>query len=329
MGRSRLFRSLLIGVTGCALAATLAACGDSDDSAGATVGGGAGDTVEVEHQFGTTEIDGVAERVVTIDVQWTDVMIAMGVEPVGYTVDALMPKGGEPWREGERTGEELSLDDGIPVEQIAALDPDLIVGTYSIADKQTYEQLAQIAPTIAAKTKTGVEPWQKLVATAGELLGDDAQAEQVVSDVEGEIDAVASELPQVRGKTYALAQYLVSDSSLVAVADENDGASRLFKALGMTMHPALQQEGEKQGSPRVTVSPERSDLLASDFLAFLVNGGDESDLADIPGFDALPASESGAVAVLDYATIVGINTPTPLSIPYVLDQMRPYLTKVA
>ena len=326
MTRPSLLRSLLSVLAATAFAVIVASCGGSDGDADAA--SGSSEAVTVEHRFGTTEVNGVPERIVTIDVQWTDVMLSMGVEPVGYSVDALMPDGGEPWREGERGGEELALDDGIPVEQIAALEPDLIVGTYSIADKQTYEQLTKIAPTVAAKSKAGVEAWQDLVTTAGDLLEEPAKAQEVIDGVEDEIESAASDFPKLEGKTFALAQYLVGESSLVAVADENDGSSVLFKSLGMTMLPALKKEGQQENIPRVTVSPERSDLLAADFLAFLVNGGDESDLADIPGFDQLPASKSGSVAVLDYATIVGLNTPTPLSIPYALEQLRPYLERV-
>src|SRR5690625_982642 len=318
-------RPTLAVVAATALTATLAACGSSDeDTAPAS-----SDAVQVEHQFGTTDVGDVPERVVTLDTQWTDVMLAMGVEPVGYSVDSLMPDGGEPWREGDRTGEGIKLDDGVPVEQVAALEPDLIVGTYSITDKKTYEQLSGIAPTIAGEGGFGVAPWQELVSTAGDVLDEPDKAQKLIADVEGTIDAAAEKHPNLKGKTFALAQYLVGDSSLVAVSDENDGASVLFEKLGMTMLPQLRKEGEKQDMPRVTVSPERVDLLRSDFLAFLVNGGDESDLADIPGFDQLPASKSGAVAILDYATIVGLNTPSPLSIPYALDEIDPYLGKVA
>lgn len=320
-------RSILAACAATAMTLTLAACGDSDDDANAS--GSSSEVVTVDHRFGSTDVEGVPERVVTIDVQWTDVMLSMGVEPVGYSADALMPESGVPWREDERSGEEFLLEDGIPLEEIAALDPDLIVGTFSIADKQTYDQLSNIAPTIAAKSKVAVEPWQDLVTTAGKILDEQSKAKDVIAGVEGEIESVATDLPKMQGKTFALAQYLVSDSSLVAVADENDGSSILFKELGMKMLPVLKKEGQEAEMPRVTVSPERSDLLEADFLAFLVNGGDESDLDDIPGFDQLPASKSGAVAVLDYATIVGINTPTPLSIPYALEQLRPYLEKVA
>jgi iron complex transport system substrate-binding protein len=33
--------------------------------------------------------------------------------------------------------------------------------------------------------------------------------------------------------------------------------------------------------------------------------------------------------VLDYPTVVGLNTPTPLSIPYALEKLTPYLKEVA
>ena len=33
--------------------------------------------------------------------------------------------------------------------------------------------------------------------------------------------------------------------------------------------------------------------------------------------------------MLDYPTIVGLNTPSPLSLPSSLDQLRPYLDEAA
>jgi iron-siderophore transport system substrate-binding protein len=109
------------------------------------------------------------------------------------------------------------------------------------------------------------------------------------------------------------------------VADENDGSSVFFQPLGMRMHPAVRERGEETGEARIQVSVERADLLRADLLAFLVNGGDEGDLSDIPGFARLP----GTVAVLDYPTIVGLNTPSALSIPYALERLRPYLEAAA
>ncbi|MFC7492921.1 MULTISPECIES: ABC transporter substrate-binding protein [unclassified Nocardioides] len=304
----------------------LVACGDTgDDTADAA---GASSTprepVVVDHVYGSTEVDGVPERIVTIDVQWTDAMLAMGVEPVGYTIDPYMPDGPAPWQDLPADGEALDLTDGVPIEKIAALNPDLIVGSFSITDKRTYELLSAIAPTIPNLDEAQVQPWQDLVTMAGTVLDRPDEAESVISDVDDAVAQTAEDLPALADQTFALAQYVVGDSMYI-VADEADGSSVFFEHLGMTMFEPVRAQGEKTGEARVQVSTERADLLRADFLAFLVNGGDEGDLADIAGFDELP----GTVAVLDYATIVGLNTPTPLSIPYALDQLRPYLEEAA
>lgn len=311
------FATLLLGAAG------LGACG-TDDEDPTTGSRPEADVVTVEHQFGTTEIEGVPQRIVTVDVQWTDVMLAMGVEPVGYSVDPSMPESGVPWQEFPDEAEPLSLDDGVPIEKVAALQPDLIVGTYSITDPAVYDQLAQIAPTVPTIDAAQVEPWQDLVRVAGDILADPAAADELIASVDAQVAAAADELPGLQGKTFALAQYVVGDAVYV-VADESDGSSVFFQQLGMTMYPPVREHGEHTGETRINISPERSDLLRSDLLAFLVNGGDEDDLADIAGFDQLP----GTVAVLDYPTIVGLNTPSPLSIPYSLEQLRPYLEQAA
>lgn len=318
-----MFRRAVPLLIGSLLVVAGAGCGapEADSPAGAATRDA---PVTVKHRFGSTELDTVPRRIVTVDLQWTDVMLAMGVTPVGYTRDSLMPKSGVPWQRLPAKAKALSLTDGVPVEQIAALEPDLIVGTFSIADKETYDVLADIAPTIGAPDAKQVTPWQDLVRTAGTILDDPSKATAVVDSVDRKVSAVARELPGLEGKTFALAQYIVGDAMYV-VADEKDGSSVLFQQLGMRLYPPVVREGKKARTARVNVGTERADLLRSDLLAFLVNGGDESDLADIPGFDELP----GTVAVLDYATVVGVNTPSPLSIPYVLKELRPYLGKVA
>ena len=56
------------------------------------------------------------------------------------------------------------------------------------------------------------------------------------------------------------------------------------------------------------------------------NGADPSTMV---GFDQLGVVADGAAAVIDYASVVGLNTPTPLSIPYSLDVVRPQLDAAA
>lgn len=319
---SFVFRAMVASL-GVLLVALLGGCGAAGEQPEAE-GRKLPSPVTVEHRFGSTTIDTVPQRVVTIDVQWTDTMLAMGVRPVGYTVDSLMPDSAVPWQRIDG-GTALSLEDGVPVEKIIALEPDLILGSFSITDKETYDLLSARAPTIAGPPqRDAVTPWQDLVRTAGDILGKPEAAKRVLDGVEGEISQVAAEFPQLAGRTFALAQYIVGDAMYI-VADEQDGASLLFQDLGMKLFPPVVREGRKAGQTRLNVSTERADLLRADLLAFLINGGDRRDLADIPGFVQLP----GTVAVLDYATVVGMNTPSALSIPYVLKQLRPHLKATA
>jgi iron complex transport system substrate-binding protein len=93
----------------------------------------------------------------------------------------------------------------------------------------------------------------------------------------------------------------------------------------MTIDPdILEMEGAEMG--RVALSLENIGALDADLLMILTNGADTSE---IPGYDALPAVQRGSVAVLGLAEVSGLNTPTPLSIPYSLDFIRPALEATA
>ncbi len=62
------------------VAPTLVACSsDTDDTA--TAGG---ETVTVEHSYGTTTIEGTPERIVATSSQWLDALVELGVQPIAY-----------------------------------------------------------------------------------------------------------------------------------------------------------------------------------------------------------------------------------------------------
>src|SRR5215203_3716199 len=79
-----------------AVLALAVACGGDDDTgtaaedgdaatAEATTAAGAAFPLEVEHALGVTEVPAEPERVVTVGVTEQDVVLALGVTPVGVT----------------------------------------------------------------------------------------------------------------------------------------------------------------------------------------------------------------------------------------------------
>ena len=326
MSRKRPFLSLALAVL---LALVAPACG-GDDAAGSDDGGGEGSNegypVTIEHAHGSTTLEERPERIVSLNVQWTDVLLSLGVEPVGYMLDRT--SGEEeiyPWQEGRLDdATELVQTDDLPIERIAQLDPDLILVTWAAAEREDYERLAQVAPTIPQlREGDAVDPWQDLMEAAGRFLGEEERAQQVVDEVDEQVAALRSDLPGLEGKTFTLANYL--PEGITVVADPEDGASVLFEQLGMELNPTILERADG-ATGRIDLSLEQVDLLDSDLLLILPNDGDPSEL---PGWEELTAVRTGAVAEMEFRDVVGLNTPTPISIPHVLDLIRPALEAAA
>lgn len=313
-----------------AAAVLLAACGSDDGNSAdaASDTSDSGTSVTIEHPFGETTIDADADDFVTIGGQWTDVMLAMDVQPVGYGIDPMTAadNGQYPWQDGlldDSTG--LEVADGLPLEQIAALNPDVIlIAPYLIEDQAAFDTLTAIAPTVASISDNQVDHWQDMVELAGEFLGEPERAQAVLDDAEALLAETATELPGLEGKTFAMVNYVPGDAIHV-VADPEDGSSVFFQSLGMALSPDLVAAADGV-SGRAELSLEQVGLLDADLLVVFANGADPSDLV---GFDQLPAVTSGAVSDMDYDSVVGLNTPTPLSIPYSLDVVRPALEAAA
>lgn len=323
------------------LALLLAACGsdDGEDSSSPTTGETVTTTtvaeddapagpVTIEHRFGTTTLDEVPERIVVGDPQWLDTMIAFGIPTVGHPLDQYAGTDDElhPWQTGKVAPESEGIAYGTswPLEQIATMDPDLIVASYTITSQEQYDALNKIAPTIGPLTDRAVDTWQDMVETAGEVFHRTEAAATLAAETQEKIDAVADELPGLDGKTYTLVNYVPGDS-LIIVADPEDGASRLMADLGLRLTDAVEGRDDP-GQGRWQVSIERTDLLESDVLIAFSQGGDPTELI---GWNDLTAVENDAALVLDYAEVTGLNTPSVLSLPYSLDAIRPALENAA
>ncbi|WP_277831121.1 ABC transporter substrate-binding protein [Speluncibacter jeojiensis] len=319
-GRS--IRRLVVALTTGALALTVAACG-SDDTAPA-----AGPAVTIEHTLGSTTITGVPQRIVTLGSQWLDATESLGVTPVGYIDNVALTTGGTPapWEPAALADSKQIDAKGDIVEQVAALRPDLILAPGFATDRQTYDQLSKLAPTIPNLGTEQVEPWDEEVEIMGRILHREDRAKQVVADVNGEIDALAQQNPGLKGKTF-VTSFLASPTQLMVLADPKDGASALFERLGMQLPAHLVAEVGSAG--RTALSPERLGDLDSDLLVITSPANLTDSIAQLPGYDELPAVRKGAVAKVDLATGTGINVPTPLSIPYVLDKLTPALVNAA
>ena len=179
------------------MTALAAGCGDDDDAASTTTTAAPPSTAAtstttpstgafpatVEHALGTTVVEESPQRVVTVGVTEQDSVLAVDVTPVGVTDwYGDQPFATWPWAQDELGDAEPTVlvdQDGLDYEGIAALDPDLIVGTNAGLDDESYGKLSAIAPTIAHAEGAPLyfSPWDDQVRLIGAALGKDAETD--------------------------------------------------------------------------------------------------------------------------------------------------------
>lgn len=123
---------------------------------------------EVTHAMGTTDVPDEPQRVVVLTNEGTEALLALGVQPVG----AANSWNGDPWWDHI----EAQMGDAVPVgtesavnlEQVAALQPDLIIGNMS-RQEEVYPQLSAIAPTVMSERLRG--DWKVNFRLYAEALG--------------------------------------------------------------------------------------------------------------------------------------------------------------
>ncbi|GAB95619.1 iron complex transport system substrate-binding protein [Kineosphaera limosa] len=200
------------------------------DAATAALGSDAADGVfprTVKHANGSTEIAAQPKRVVVLDTGEMDAVISLGVTPVGIPTMAGANSVPSYLKDKVADAKQVGAVSELNLEAIAALKPDLILGSQLRADK-VYTQLSAIAPTVFA-IRPGF-PWKENFALVGDSLGMEAQARQVMSSYEQKVTALNE---SVEGDpTISLVRFmpgklrLYANKSLIGVILKDAGLKR-------------------------------------------------------------------------------------------------------
>ena len=160
-------------------------------------------SVTVKHIFGETKIPAPPKRVVSAGYTEQDDLLAVGVVPIAVTNWwGDQPFGVWPWampKLGGAQPEVLDLTNGIQIDRIAALKPDLIVATNAGVDEDTYKKLSEIAPTIAQSGQDAFfEPWKNQAATIGQAAFKFDEMAALVKAVEDKFTEIGEEQSAAR-----------------------------------------------------------------------------------------------------------------------------------
>jgi iron complex transport system substrate-binding protein len=244
----------------------------------------------VKHALGETKLEKKPERVVVLDSGELDGVLALGITPVGMATTA--GQNGVPSYLAERA-QGIKTVGGISelnLEAIAALKPDLILGS-KLRANDLYDKLSAIAPTVMS-IRPGF-PWKEDFLLVADALGEEAKATQILNDYQKRADEVKA---KVQGSpTISLVRFrpgeirLYGNLSFIGV---------ILKDIGLP-RPKVQNVQDLA----VEVSQENISQAAGDWIFYSSYGKPDTTAENtvVNGnlWKALPAVKTGQVARVD------------------------------
>lgn len=291
--------------------------------------------VTVEHQFGATTIPSAPQRVLSLGYSDQDPILALGVQPVAVrywfgSADAQV----WPWAADKLTDGQppvLNMPFGeLNFESIAALQPDLIIAVSAGISDAEYETLSQIAPTVAQPSgyvNFGT-PWQEQTRLIGRALGQEAQAEALIAEMDARFAQVRAEVPSFEGATAAIVAP-AGEGQLYFSGPEHE-RQRFLTSLGFVLPDALVEiAGDAFFG---TISTERFDLVDTDVLIWTVSPEQQAEIEADPLYQQLSVAQDGRDIYLDTSGNGEVAGPalvfsSVLSLPTVFDELVPMLAE--
>lgn len=343
--RTTATRALLLSAA--LLIPLLAACGSSDSGGSGSEGGSKGEgnadtaatipapedgayPVTIEHALGETTLEEQPQRIVSVGYTEQDFLLALGVIPVGVTDwYGDQPDATWPWAHDLLEGahpEVLTSTDSIDYESVAALKPDLILGLNAGLDEASYEKLSKIAPTIA-QAKGGnpyFSEWQPMTEMIGAAVGQPQAAKDLVADVQQQFTDAAEANPEFAGKNAIFLQNAFYDGS--AIAYQKGLSTDFLTDLGLDVPSVLDQYVTEEGGQAYVPMEQLGVLDEADVLIWGTEKPEDiTALEDEPLYNALDAVKENRIVYTDGTTAGAIYFSSPLSLPYVLEQLTPAL----
>lgn len=288
--------------------------------------------VTIQHGLGTTTIEQEPKRVATLGWGDQDAALALGVVPVGATKLTWggNKKGSSDWfdhrlaREDGKQPARYDDSDGAPIDEIAELDPDVILASNSGITKQEYAKLSKIAKVVPYPDTPWTTRWQKSLKMVGQALGRSSRASDIRHRTDSAIASAKKKYPQIEGKSLIFGYLTATDLSSIGIYGPKDPRVSFMHDFGMTDAPAV-TTAVKKGKFYQSVSAERAPRLKSDvFLTWSKKRGDMKKFAHNPLISKIPAIRSDhAYAEEDDAVSLAVTNPTPLSIPYAIKHFVP------
>lgn len=231
-------------------------------------------------------------------------VLALGFEPIASTA-TVETVGLQGLGDYDTDGIDVLSMTELNLEQLATLEPSVIVTLQFWADEAGIDRLETIAPVIIVPD--GLSGAEQATAL-GALLGRDDEAAALIADLDTATADAAARVPDDCVVSLAA---IYSGPSVALFVDGPWELPSAVQSVGCTLEPGVELEHDQNG--RAWIATEQLELLAAPTIVLLqtptVEGEDAAiaEITDDPLWARLPAVEAGRVWTFDRLGYPGIE----------------------
>ncbi|MGN7223882.1 iron-siderophore ABC transporter substrate-binding protein [Curtobacterium flaccumfaciens] len=316
----------VLAAAGAVVAASLVLAGCASGSGSSTDSASSGSSdaafpVSITTGLGTTTIESAPKRVVALGWGDAETALELGVQPVGAS--DWLAFGGDgvgPWLDGAYDKSPKIIQTLEPsYEDILKLNPDVILDVKSSGDKERYDKLSAIAPTVAIPKggENYLASTEQQTTMIAKALGKESEGKKLLSGLDDAYAAARKAHPDFEGKTAVVGAY--SSEGFGAYAS-TDSRSTFMRNLGFEIPKAIDEQAGKEFS--VHLSDENLDLLDADLTLILPIYVDASEASSNKLFQKVPSVEAGHAIVFDDKDVSSaFSMGTTAAIEWALDKL--------
>lgn len=277
----------------------------------------------VQHELGKSCIPLHPQRIITMDQDSLEILVALGLEPIATT-------------RANRTGNKVSIlndkidaiidlgKEGQPnLEKIVQLNPDLIVGMFM--DPQNYKLFSGIAPTVSMEFNHA--EWKKTLRQFGEVLDKSQEVKNLLDTYQQEIENLRTNFEKKFGNTKVTIMRFYTTLEFTQFMNHVSFPGSVIEELKYVSIPTVQRQLKGTDETYVNVSLERVDLLDADAIFVALDPGAEKNFhiyESSPLWQTLKAVKNQRVYTVDSGYWVFGSI---LSAQAILDDVSKYLVK--
>lgn len=284
--------------------------------------------VSVPTMFGEVTIEAAPERVVALGWADAEILLALGVSPVGiFDWNRNGEPGVGPWAAPLLTEAPVvfSRENELNYEAVLALHPDLITNVRSDNSADGFARLSAIAPTVySLDGEAFATRWDDQVRQLAAAIGQSEAGDALVAETEAAIAQVAADHPEFEGRTI---QVIAKWGEAYGTYLTGDARFDLLTEFGFVGRPDIMEAAA--GAPYLDISLENFEMIDSDVVILFALGYSFEELRNDPILAQVDAVRDGRAIFIDSPseTYRALATGSTLSIARTIEELVPLLAE--